>query len=96
MKANTWQGTVMTLDQYNMFEFDFHQTNNIMELYSKCEFLNHHETEKLKRQAEIAFKAGQQSVVEWVEKNDMYRGSNSPTHLIERDKWQAFLKEKGL
>ena len=59
---SSWEDTVMTLDQYNMFELDFHQTNNIMELYSKCEFLNRHETEKLKRQAEItgdiAFKAG--------------------------------------
>ena len=90
----------MNLEQLNEFELDFHSSNDIMELYQKYDFINRHETEKLGRQAEISFKAGQESgcyaegwasgikeAVDWVVIN-----LNTDSR---RDEWQTQLKEWG-
>jgi len=92
--------TVMSLEEYNRFTLELYRTRNWRN-YCKADCLDHEFKADLEHQAEISFKAGEDSklkeVKEWrIEACPHVSNPNyfKPKHICEMC-WQAFLEEKG-
>jgi len=105
---NTWEDTVMTLEEYNQFTKDWYGKRGIPGTWMQADALGTEYKATLEHQAEITYhsrdnevaearKAGREDVVKWIEEQRQYECDYCGSAFeISNEKWQAQLKEWGI